>query len=323
MLDAFFTSFKVINSAVFEIMLLGLCGFALVRRKIIPAEGLNIISKLIVEVTLPFFVFSQLILRFNFLLYPQWYIFPVLSLIIASAGFLIGLILLWINRGAIKARQEFLALVTFQNSGYLVLPLVTAFLPKDKAEEMLIYLFLFLLGFNLLVWSAGVYLVSKEKRKVFELGSLFTPVVSAILLGLLCAYFKVGRFIPGLLIRPLKSIGDCTIPLAMLVVGGNLALTDFSKAQKWGAIFNLLFAKLVLLPAIVLLAITRFKPAPLVGLLIMIEAAVPSATSLSIISRHYHTEDVEFINQGIFWTHLFSIFTLPFFLSLFFALSGS
>ncbi|MDP1852745.1 MAG: AEC family transporter [Candidatus Omnitrophota bacterium] len=324
MLEAFLTSFKSTSFAVFEILILGFIGFIILKRNIISPNGLDIISKLVVEVTLPLFVFTQLLLRFKFSLYPNWYVFPFISLVINFCGFIIGFILLKIGLKSLPQKREFLALSAFQNSGYLVIPLVATLLPKDRADELLIYLFLFLLGFNLLVWSFGVYLLSGHKRKGFELGSLFSPVVVAILLGLLFSGFGVGGYIPDMVVRPLKLIGECTIPLAMLVVGGSLALIDFSRAaMKISVLINILLAKLILVPALALFVIYKFKPQGLIGLLIIIEAAVPSATSLSLISRHYKAKDADFINQGIFWTHIFSIFTLPLFLSLFSVISNA
>jgi len=71
------------------------------------------------------------------------------------------------------------------------------------------------------------------------------------------------------------------------------------------------------LPALGLLLILRIKLPPLIGLLILLELAVPSATTLSVIIRQVKKEDL-LISQGIFFSHLFSIVTLPLFLSLYF-----
>ena len=322
MFGTFLTSFRVTGAAVLEIFFLGLCGFFLLRKNIISGKGLDALSKLVVDVTLPLFVFTQLLLRFDFSLYPNWFIFPIISFVISLCGFIIGYGLIKLSKEKSFDQNAFLSLTTFQNSGYLVFPLVVALLPKDRADTILIYLFLFLLGFNLSVWSLGVQLLSSGNRKRFELGSLFTPVVAAILAGLLVTFLRIDRIIPDVVIRPFRLIGECTIPLAMLVVGGNLASIDFSKKRlDFSVLSRIVLAKLILLPALALIFIYAFKPAPLIGLLIIIEAAVPSATSLSIISRHYNGDATDFVGEGIFWTHLISIFTLPLFLSLFFVIS--
>lgn len=322
MLISFLASFKVAAAAVLQILLLAACGFFVVRRGIITDSGLGALSKLVVEVTLPLFVFTQLILRFGFSLYPNWYLFPLLSFVITLVGFGAGYVILKIRPGEIKDKKAFLALTAFQNSGYLVIPLIVALLPKDRSDTLLIYLFLFLLGFNICVWSLGVYLLSARKRKGFELGTLFTPVVLAILAGLAAVFLRIDRVIPDILIRPFRMIGECTVPLAMLVVGGCLGQINFSKPVNAKGIFYLVLAKLVLVPGLALLALYNVRIEPLVGLLIMLEAAVPSATSLSVISRYYQSESADFVNHGVFWTHIISIVTIPLFLSLFFALSA-
>lgn len=320
MLYTFLASFKVTSLAVLQILLLGACGFIIVKKQVIDSSGLDAISKLVVELMLPLYIFTQLLSRFDFSLYPNWYIFPFISFFINFCGFAIGFILLKISGTRIPQKNEFLALATFQNSGYMVFPLVVALLPKEQADTLLIYVFLFLLGFNLLVWSFGVFLLSAHKRKGFELGSLFSPAVIAILAGLLAVFLGLNKIIPEGVIRPFKMVGECTVPLAMLVVGGGLALVNFSKAaMKLGALISIVLAKLILLPIFTLFIIYKFNPSYLVGLLIILESAAPSATSLSVISRHYKTENNDFINQGIFWTHILSIITIPLFLGLFYS----
>jgi len=57
----------------------------------------------------------------------------------------------------------------------------------------------------------------------------------------------------------------------------------------------------------------------LIGFLIVMQLAMPSATSLSVIVRHYKREDA-LISQGIFFSHIISLFTIPLFLSLYLSL---
>jgi predicted permease len=81
----------------------------------------------------------------------------------------------------------------------------------------------------------------------------------------------------------------------------------------------MVLAKLIILPVLGLWLIVKFKLPELIGLLIIMQLAVPPATSLSVITRHYKKEDL-LISQGVFFGHLLSIITLPLFLSLYFML---
>jgi len=49
------------------------------------------------------------------------------------------------------------------------------------------------------------------------------------------------------------------------------------------------------------------------------QLAMPSATSLSVIIRHYNKEDA-LISQGVFFSHIISLITIPLFLGLYLSL---
>lgn len=310
------SSFKIIFLGVLQILILGILGFGLIKRRFLSEEGLNQLSKLVIRLTLPLFIFCGLIKEFDFLRYSNWWLFPIFSLIITLSGLALGSAFLKLQRfpqGEYK--REFLSLITFQNSGYLPLILIATIVPEPERAKMFIYLFLFLLGFNLIIWSFGVYLLTKRSPKNFELGNLFSPPVLATLISLILVFLRINRFIPYDILYPLKMLGDCTLPLAIIVVGGNLAL--IKKASfNLKAIFLSSFAKLIALPLLFLILIIYLKPTKEIGLLIILESAMPPATSLSLIVRHYGIKD-NLISSGIFFGHIASIITIPIFLSLY------
>jgi predicted permease len=308
------SSFRITAVAVGQIFLLAAIGYLLVKRNILGHDGLDALSRLTVDITLPILIFCQLVKDFTFSRYPHWWLFPLINLLITFAGFILGAVFsVFIKGGQHKA--QFLSLIAFQNSGYLPLPLIAALLPKDQADTMFIYLFLFLVGFNLVVWSAGKYMLTFSGPKKFELGSLFSPPVIAAMLGLGFVFFGLNKFVPDSVLKPLRMLGDSTLCLAMLVVGGNIAQIHLHKVNK-EALSLIILAKLIILPLFGLWLVLRLRLPQLLGLLILMELAVPSATSLSVIIRHYKREDL-LISQGIFFSHILSIITIPVFLSLY------
>ena len=313
----FLESFKITGLAVTQIFLLAALGYFLIKKNILGPEGLNALSRLVIEVTLSLMIFCQLIKNFSFTLYSNWWIFPLISIAITIVALIVGTVFLGLIRGP-QHKLQFLSLIAFQNSGYLTLTLVAALLPSDKLGPMFIYIFLFLFGFNLVMWSLGVYILSFTRAKKFELGSLFSPPVIATLVSLIVIFFGLNKFIPQGALKPLRMVGDCTLPLAMLVVGGNLASIHFGHIDK-KAMSLMILAKLIILPAFGLWLVIKFKFPELIGLLIIMQLAVPSATSLSLIITHYKKEDL-LISQGIFLSHIASLVTLPLFLSLYFTL---
>ena len=71
------------------------------------------------------------------------------------------------------------------------------------------------------------------------------------------------------------------------------------------------------LPVLGFCLVIRMGLPELIGLLIVMQLAVPSATNLTVIIRHYKKEDL-LVSQGILFSHIAGIISLPFFLSLYF-----
>lgn len=312
----FFEAFKTAFSGVAQILILGLIGYFLKKRNALSEAGLDALSSLTINVTLPLLIFCQLVADFNFALYPDWWLFPLISIAVTLVGLAVGVVFLRFISGR-QRRLQFLNLVTFQNSGYLPLAMVAALLPAEQVGPMFIYLFLFLIGFNLIMWPLAAYILSFSKDTRIRLSDIFNPPVIAAILGVAAAFFGINKFVPALVLKPLKMVGDCTLPLAMFVVGADLARIKVEHFDR-KAMLLLVAAKLVVLPALGLWFVSRFRMPELLGLLILLQLAVPPATSLSVIARHYKKEDL-LISQGIFFGHVLSLVTMPVFLSLYFS----
>lgn len=310
----FLEVFKNTSLAIMQIFILGALGYILTKKNIIAEAGVKLLSRLVVEVTLPAMIFYQLVKDFRFDLYPQWWIFPLFSFAVTAFGLGVGYLFSLFVSGR-PYKQQFIGLVAFQNSAYLPLALITALIPPGKTDTLLTFLFLFLLGFNLLVWSLGVYILSAHENTKFELGSLFSPPVIAVIAGLVLAWLGVSRFIPITVLKPVYMIGECTLPLALFVVGGNLALIKLNHVHK-KAITLMVLAKLVVLPAAGFFLVMALRVPALAGFLIIMQLAVPPATSLSVITRHYKKDDI-LISQGVFFGHILAMVTVPLFLSLY------
>ena len=311
----FLKSFGLVSGAVGQIFILGAIGYLLVKKNILTRQGMDVLSRLVIEITLPAMIFTQLIQNFKFSLSPAWWVFPLCSFAITFLGFLIGGIFVNLIKQEEEKRQ-FLSLVAFQNSGYLPLALVAALLTPEEVSLMFIYIFLFLLGFNLIMWSFGVYFLSYQRNKRFELASFFSPPVLATIITMALVGLGLNRFIPEVILKPLRMVGDSTLPLAMFVVGGSLGLIQIRRVE-FKPVILLILAKLLILPLLGLLFIRQFRLSWLFSLLLIMQLAMPSATSLSLIITHYKREDL-LISQGVLFTHLVSLISIPLFLSLVF-----
>ena len=313
----FLEHFKITGQATGQIFILGALGYFLVKKNMLSASGLEALSRLVIQVIFPAMIFTQLLKNFSFSLYPDWWIFPLTSFVITFSGFLVGFVLLKLMRLK-NNKLQFLSLVGFQNSGYLPLAMVAAIFSGQELSSIFIYIFLFLLGFDLVAWSLGIYMLTYEKKSEFKLWRIFSPPVVVNLSTLTLIALGLNKFVPHFIFKPVEMIGNCTLPLALIVVGGNIALAQLKEIHKREVFFALL-GKLIILPSLGIWIVLKLNLPQLLGLLIVMQLAMPSATSLSVIIRRYNRPDA-LISHGVFFSHIVGLITIPLFLGLYLSL---
>jgi predicted permease len=310
----------IISLAVIKLALVALLGAYLYKRKVITEEILRFLTLFLIDFSVPALIFAHLIDNSQVVLSNSIWRFIALSISIFTVGYVLGFIFSF--KRSHKFKREFTSLVSFQNSGYLPLNIALfLFLPALR-EKFLVFIVLNLLGFNIIMWSLGSFFIFKKKGERFKLKSIFTPPITSTLLALLLIYTRAAGFVPSLILAPVKMVGDISFVLSMLVLGSWLAKIKLKGLSK--RLFYLgeaSFLKLVILPLLFLIAVLRFEITSLFGLFIILQAAMPSAASLPIIAN-LRGADSEFTSQGVFLTHILSIFTIPLWLGLYLRLSG-
>ena len=300
--------------AVAQIFLIGSVGFLLVKKNIIDDKGLTLLTRLAVGLFYPLFAFDQLIGSFDFRKNPDWWLYPAIFLVMAATAFVVSRLTL-VFYPSFRFKKELAVLLMYQNCGYIPLLLTSAVFPESLRQEMFIKIFLFCMGFDMTLWTLGVWFLTSHKTQKQEFKNLFNPPFLAIVFALAFVFFGWQGKIPLVLSNPIAMLGQCALPIGMMVVGANLATINIVDTKKRDVVIVLL-GKLVILPLLALGAVWWLKPDYLLGFLIVLQAATPSAMTLSVVARYYRTEE-KFINQSIFYSHLFSVISIPFFLILY------
>ncbi len=299
---------SIVALAVIKLSLVALFGFFLYKKSIIQEGILRFLTLFVINFTVPFLIFSYLVESSTIVLAHSLWIFIFLSAAIFLGGYFLGLLASFKER---EFKKESVSLVSFQNAGYLPMNIAFFLFAPQVREKFLVYVFLYLLGFNVIMWSLGSFFIFKRKGQRFRLKEIFTPPITSTLIALLLIYARLARFIPSVIIEPVKMIGELSFVLSMVVLGCWLAkvnLKGFSGKLWLFARVNIL--KLLILPLVCFTAVMHFKVFSLLGVFIVLEAAMPSAVSLPIIA-HLRKADSEFISQGVFLSHLLGIITIP------------
>ncbi|MDD3297014.1 MAG: AEC family transporter [Candidatus Omnitrophica bacterium] len=311
---------EIVSIAVIKLSLIAFLGFCLYRRSVLSEQALKFLSFFIVNVTMPFLIFSSLVSNSTIVATRPIWIFVLISVVIFGVGYLLGLAVSL--RRSHEFKKEFIGMVSFQNGGYLPMNIAFFLFPAGIREEFLVYIFLYLFGFNIIFWSVGSFFVFKNKGDRFKLRSIFTPPILSTILALLFVYTNTVNFLPGILLDPLRMVGETSFVFSAIILGCWLA-----KIKPKGIFSKLFIAseagilKLFIMPAIFLSVLLGFNISSLLGMFVILQASMPSAVSLPIIAD-LRGGDSEFASQGVFLTNIASMITIPLWVGLYLKLTG-
>ena len=303
--------FTFVFSRIGIIFIILLVGTLARWRKVLTKETQDGLCRIAIEVTLPFLYFYTLSTNLTRQLFFSILTLPLFAILLTFVSFFLSWLVSFHLKLSSDQRRTFMFLITFPNYGFLAIPLVFALF----GQEGLVRVFMFNLGITFLYWTLGVALLTGPKtkgRKVFK--NLVNSATLALILGLIVGItaFKLPQF----MLEASKIIGNATIPLALIVVGSMLVQTDVKKSISFKTIATLVFCRLILMPGLAILFINMFDGLPnLLRVIIVLQAAMPSASTTPILTRRFGG-DSQLAAKGVFVTTLFSIITVPLFITL-------
>ncbi len=303
--------FVSIFSRIAIIFIILLVGTLARWRKVLTHESTDGLCRLAIEVTLPFLYFYTLSTYLSREVFFSIWSLPIFAIGLTFSFYFIGRLILRHLKLNSNQRNTFLFLVTFPNYGFLAIPLVFALF----GEEGLVRIFMFNLGITLLYWTFGIAILGGfqvKGLKVFK--NLVNNATLGLVLGLIAGVASLR--IPHFILESSKLIGNATIPLALIVVGSILTQRNAKNKFSFKTISTLIFCRLILMPSLALLFINIFNDLPnLLRVIIVLQAAMPSASTTPILTRKFGG-DAELAANGVFFTTLFSIITVPLFITL-------
>ncbi len=306
-------SFQTAVQAVLQIFLMGAIGFVLVRRGVVAESGLKLLSFLSINICFPLFIFNQILHNFNPSEQKTWWTFPLINIGLGLFGLgLAGIISSLIKT---KNRRQWMAASGFHNAGYIPLLLATTLPLGDLTPIVYASVILSIVGFDLCLWSLGVWLITRQRGGI-TIKNFLNPPLIAMFAAFALVLVGGKNIVPSIMIQPMKIMGDSALALAMLTIGGNLGLTRFSRAGI-GEILGAVSLKVLVMPVCGLVFLSLIQAPPIFAFVFMIQSCMPTSITLSVIARYNNSDGQDFINQTIFYSHVISIITIPLFLGLY------
>ena len=225
------------------------------------------------------------------------------------AGLLLTAIALAVAAGAGRllqlpvgpTRNTFTVSGAIQNYGFIPIPLLAGLFPAD-AKETLGVLFVHNLGVELALWTVGVVIISGTREGMWR--RLINGPTIAIIVGLLLNFTSGHEQIPLVATKAMTQLGQCSIPISLLLVGASLAgvVIKGNWLSGWRIPVGAIAVRFLVMPIFFLLAALLLSNTRPLMLIMLVEAAMPAAIFPIVIAKHFGGKPAVAVEIVVFTT---------------------
>lgn len=199
-------------------------------------------------------------------------------------------------------------IVTYPNLGFMGMPIMNVL----YGSRAVFYTSLFMIIFNISVFSYGVATAKGENG--FDIKKLINPGIISAILAL--AVFLLDIPCPETATEFLSSVGGITSPLAMMVIGSNLARVNFREMLKDVRLYLVSVYKLIVIPFIIWLVLHFIIDDKMIVGLCVILMSLPVAGNVSMLCITYGA-NTQLSAKATCMTTVLSLLTIPVYMLIF------
>lgn len=297
-----------------------LAGILAKKIRLISDRGEKDLSKLLVDLFWPSLIFVSITEKLTSQDILSNIMLPLFGILTCLTGLGVGLLSVKIFKFRDNRKRIFLYDSMINNFIYLVLPFAIFMIPGKGAG----FLFIHNLGMILMVWTLGVYIlkggstVSSGGRSTALKNLLSMGLISTVL-AILVVLAGANKYIPSLAFSILNTIGGATLPVAMIIAGVNIYRLGRNalKFDVWNV--SLGIVRLVVIPVVLLvfsLFLKNYCNFSRDFLLIFNLVNIMPVSINSVVLSIRFKSSPQLAAEGVVFTHLFCLLTLPVYLVL-------
>ncbi|MGQ9486937.1 MAG: AEC family transporter [Armatimonadota bacterium] len=271
---------------VLSLFLVLFAGYLLKRQGILRDTDTGVINRLILDVTLPAFVFHALYRQrvTSDMVHAAW-LFGILQVLVMA--------LLWIPARLLKFPRPvvgtFLLTAVYGNTGFLGYPVVQAIFGKTEGAMAAAVVY-DQFSMALPVYTVGVAVAmhygTKHETSWREMLTFFTTPTFIVLIGTLVIN-ALQLPVPAFVARSAQLVAGATVPLVLLSLGLMLEPTHLRANHYYLPMALILAAKMVLFPYLMWLATGWMGVQGVARWVAVTQSAMPSAMVNAVITERY------------------------------------
>ena len=296
---------KVFQQMIIMFSLMGI-GFFLSRKKVFSKNATADFSKMIAEVCNPVLLICKVLDKDSATTTSDLLFAGLVAVIYYVVLIGVSMIL----PRLIKARRSdikfYKMLSIYGNIGFMGIPLISAVM----GGTAVIYLSIFIVVFNLLVYTYGVKVIASDSENVtkqFEWKRMINSGTVAALLAIVFVLIDIK--IPLLVNDTLQYIGAGTTFLSMVVIGMALAQIPFKELFSESKLYIFAGIRYLILPIVVAFCLKPVLSNQTLLGVIVLTLALPAANLPLMLAEQYEV-DTKLLAKGIILTTLLSVVTV-------------
>ena len=285
-------------SVMLPVMAIFALGYGLQRWKKIQVKQVSAVS---IYIFMPFFFFTSLYeAKFDqrYTIMVVFILFLLVLMVIISK--IMGKLFHWSK----TVESASILSTAFMNGGNYGIPMILF----TFGQVALPYAVFYMVIQSMVINFFGVYFANRDAegmaraiRKVFQM-----PATYAAIIAILLNVFHIK--LPAPVYDTIKTVGDGSIPLMMVILGMQLA-TIRSLRFNWNVLLSSVIVRMLVSPLIAWGFVSLLDIGPIIGGIIIIMSAMPSAASATMYAIEFDTEP-ELVSSVTLVTTLFSFVSI-------------
>lgn len=292
-------------------VLMMLLGVIAAKTGILKKESLGTLSGLLVKITFPCLGFALIYDADTALgdFGANWK-FIIFELLLSAFLLLLGIVSMKLMRLPNSTRQIHIIQTMFGNQGFINIPILLSLFVNGEAS---VYIAIFTLVDQILLWSLGVVIMSTSdsaNKGVFSsdtLKKILNPMNICMILAVLFTTFHIP--LPQVVSATITSVGNVSFCLAMIFLGATLSYVSLKDMNFIYDYVFLVVVKMILIPIGVAAFVSHFL-LPIETTILTLMACMPAMSAIPMMAQTYHS-DSEFASKTCLVMTVCSILTIP------------
>jgi predicted permease len=258
----------------------------LIRKKgVLTAYAKGVLTELVLNLILPCNIISSFKFNFNLEILKKFEVIMIIAILGQILCFIISKLVF--NRYEIGQRKVLQYGTLVSNSGFLGIPIAEG----TFGSVGMMYASIFIIPTRIVMWTAGLSLFTdnNDKRAAIKKVVLH-PCMIAVYIGIFLMVTRLS--LPMFVENTIVSIGKCTTPLTMILIGCIIAEVDDLKTMVNKDVIYFTLIRIILIPGLVLLGCHLAGIDKVITGVSVLLTGMPAGSTTAILAAKYEGDYV-------------------------------